>query len=276
MLQTRGGKQSSPLCILPPASQRALCRIALMAGSGADRTSDRRRRVRRCVVHIAVFLLLGAVVNVAVAWGIAISAGPDGEANRRLRELASRTEVWKSKQPNLSSAELDWLDSIGFEATPDSNSFQYSVRSISDRSLGRDQTGYFELFQARRGVQYLPAGRVLPSVVYSEFGWPVRCTSDTLTLVETASGGRPRLWNHENGLIVHDGSDRYAIPLEILGLGFALNTAFFAVILWLLFAAPFTLRRWRRVRNGLCPKCAYPIGERDVCTECGCAVRRSA
>ncbi len=29
------------------------------------------------------------------------------------------------------------------------------------------------------------------------------------------------------------------------------------------------LRRFLRVRRGLCPKCAYPMGESEVCTECG-------
>ncbi len=29
------------------------------------------------------------------------------------------------------------------------------------------------------------------------------------------------------------------------------------------------LRRFLRVRRGLCAKCAYPMGESDVCSECG-------
>jgi hypothetical protein len=48
---------------------------------------------------------------------------------------------------------------------------------------------------------------------------------------------------------------------------------FYAAILWLLFAAPFALRRRRRIKRGLCPKCAYPVGESPVCTECGAAVK---
>jgi hypothetical protein len=53
--------------------------------------------------------------------------------------------------------------------------------------------------------------------------------------------------------------------------GFAINTVFYATILWGLFAAPFALRRRLRVKRGLCPKCAYPVGTSDVCTECGAA-----
>ncbi|MCI0632193.1 MAG: hypothetical protein L0Y44_16240 [Phycisphaerales bacterium] len=51
--------------------------------------------------------------------------------------------------------------------------------------------------------------------------------------------------------------------------GFAINTIFYAAILWLLFAAPFALRRRRRIKRGLCPACAYPVGESETCTECG-------
>ena len=51
--------------------------------------------------------------------------------------------------------------------------------------------------------------------------------------------------------------------------GFALNTFFYATLLWLLIPGPFALRRLIRRRRGLCPKCAYPMGGSAVCTECG-------
>ncbi len=31
-------------------------------------------------------------------------------------------------------------------------------------------------------------------------------------------------------------------------------------------------RRNGRIKRGLCPKCAYPVGTNQVCTECGAAV----
>ncbi len=62
------------------------------------------------------------------------------------------------------------------------------------------------------------------------------------------------------------------MPLRALWPGFAINTVFYAVVLWMLFAAPFALRRRRRIKRGLCPKCAYPVGTNAVCTECGAAV----
>jgi len=53
---------------------------------------------------------------------------------------------------------------------------------------------------------------------------------------------------------------------------FAINTLFYAGVLWMLFAGPFALRRKIRRRRSRCPQCAYPIGQSPVCTECGAAV----
>ena len=51
--------------------------------------------------------------------------------------------------------------------------------------------------------------------------------------------------------------------------GFAANTFFYAAVLWLLIPGPFALRRHIRFWQGFCPKCAYPMGESVVCSECG-------
>jgi hypothetical protein len=58
--------------------------------------------------------------------------------------------------------------------------------------------------------------------------------------------------------------------------GFALNSICYAALLWLLTCGPFVLRRFTRVRRGLCPACAYPMGEGAVCTECGRQLPRRA
>ena len=54
--------------------------------------------------------------------------------------------------------------------------------------------------------------------------------------------------------------------------GFAVNTVFYAAVLWLLIPGPFVLLRTIRLRRGLCPKCTYPMGESPICTECGKAL----
>ena len=60
------------------------------------------------------------------------------------------------------------------------------------------------------------------------------------------------------------------LPLQPIWPGFAINTAFYALILWLPFA-PFQLRRYMRIKRGLCIKCGYDLRgtEHEVCPECG-------
>ena len=66
------------------------------------------------------------------------------------------------------------------------------------------------------------------------------------------------------------GADRSVRGLrEPIWPGFAVNTLFYAGVLWVVFAGPLALRRMIRRRRGQCPTCAYPIGQSPVCTECG-------
>ncbi len=68
------------------------------------------------------------------------------------------------------------------------------------------------------------------------------------------------------------GLDNDMLPLRPVWPGFALNTMLYAMVLWLLSVAPLALRRRGRIKRGLCPKCAYPVGTSDTCTECGSPV----
>ncbi len=158
----------------------------------------RRRPMKRHLLIIAVLLLLGAVVNVAVAWGCA---------------------VWGWRR----------LD------TP------------------VDPAGY------RLAVP--GAGFVVGEL---KVGWPIR----------TFQCG----WYHSfedgtvmfNGWLARDQPDFYeprlVLPYEPIWLAFAINTIFYAAILWLLIAGALALRRFWRVQQGFCPKCAYPMGESAVST----------
>ena len=59
------------------------------------------------------------------------------------------------------------------------------------------------------------------------------------------------------------------IPLRPIWPGFAVNTLFYAAFLWLLGHSVFAMRRFIRMKRGLCVKCGYPMGESAVCSECG-------
>jgi hypothetical protein len=61
------------------------------------------------------------------------------------------------------------------------------------------------------------------------------------------------------------------LPVLPIWPGFAINTLFYALILWLLYCTPFVARRLIRIKRGRCPKCGYDLrGELDAgCSECG-------
>ena len=193
--------------------------------------------MKRRLLIIAVFLLLGAVVNVAVAWGCAwwprsaIWIGDDED----LHVLPSSRDVgwWNKHVFPLFDADIDVL-----WESPD---LGVEIRWFS----GTDSN--------QRSVS---AGHVLS-------GWPTRSMSGE-TWDAVVPGQRPK-WSNRRAMFVGRGF----IPLRPLWPGFAINTLFYATLLWLLIPGPFALRRFLRVRRGLCPKCAYPMGESGVCTECG-------
>jgi hypothetical protein len=109
-------------------------------------------------------------------------------------------------------------------------------------------------------------------------GWPFLGLCGSFT-VDWPTSNRSVIRNSHSAIVLPTQS-AYAVfsillPLRPIWPGFAINTVFYAGLLWLLFAAPFAFRRWRRIKRGLCPKCAYPVGDSPVCTECGAAVSLS-
>ena len=141
-------------------------------------------------------------------------------------------------------------------------------------------TGHFRLSSGLHSDRYLQCARLLM--------WPARAQSAGAALaqllsefeldlvVSPALGGL--LIGHETAKAL---GTRFLFVERIDGgfalrRGFAIDTLFYAVILWLLFAGPFAFRRWRRIKRGLCPACAYPVGASDLCTECGKPVRALA
>ena len=106
-------------------------------------------------------------------------------------------------------------------------------------------------------------------------GWPLRSlagvawTRDYQVYIYEAA--LPTRWHPRTPWLVY----------RPLWLGFAVNTVFYMTILatlWLLIRVGYfyAFRRVIRVRRGLCPKCAYPMGESDVCSECGKALPKQA
>lgn len=168
----------------------------------------------RRLVILAVFLLAGAVVNVAVAWGCA---------------MLPRPYHFSVADPGQDSV------AKGFGRQVLSGPKHVGRMQRYERSVGWPM---FMLREFRWEPNIMPLPR--PDNVEAP---------DSTVTVRIAGVRFTPIW-----------------------LGFAVNTLFYAAVLWLPVLGLHALRRAIRRTRGLCPKCAYPIGESSVCTECGSPV----
>ncbi len=220
--------------------------------------------MKRRLLIIAIFLLLGAVANVAVAWGLARYFDPVRTYRPNRQSFGRSLAGWQGKA------------------------------KIEHHYGGHPGDGqYWDCAASKRfGTVTLharawPAGEMIPFPVASVPHWsrlraPQRADHPHAYLFEFATGwpmlamvyrrerfpGGPRMPVFE---MISMG-----LPTEVIWTGFLVNTLLYAALLWLLICGPFVLRRFLRMRRGLCPKCAYPMGESSVCTECGNALSKRA
>ncbi|MHC4129644.1 MAG: hypothetical protein ACYSWT_05920 [Planctomycetota bacterium] len=218
--------------------------------------------MRHRLPTIAIFLLLGALVNVAVAWTCAYRVG-FGPFEARQYELESG-QSWSV---------LSWK-AFGSRRV-------VSVRPVSESSETDPVRGRRPVFPGWSDIRgdHVPASG--PSLVLEAAearGWPLLSLAARLE----AGSKPPSLWAGEspdaveiqppaNAANVYDASGR-TLPLRPIWLGFAADTLFYAAAAWLLSRIPLALRRFSRARRGLCPACGYPPGAAAVCTECGRAL----
>jgi hypothetical protein len=111
------------------------------------------------------------------------------------------------------------------------------------------------------------------SMVHMSSGWPMRCLEgrDTTGIGLENAFELPEFLPGNRSVY-----GMYFLPTKPLLSGFVIDTLFYAAILWMLFAAPFVLRKRRRIKRGLCLKCAYNLGASNIphtqCPECGTTI----
>ncbi len=224
--------------------------------------------MKRRIVTILLFLIFGALVNIAVAWGCAL---------------------WSN----------EWSTFIAYEsldAPPDELSTYVSisteqakplpvvlVRSETSRVIGASKTAVYFCWDPEL---YPGSTLEFPMVEASYFGLPFRAAGhiachrlgyeldDCLKWywgIAVPQWLNPHYARTPSGYVSYWGPDPYRFPLLPIWPGFAINTVFCAAILWLLIPGPFVLRRLIRRKRGHCIKCGYDLrGDIDAgCPECG-------
>ncbi len=105
------------------------------------------------------------------------------------------------------------------------------------------------------------------SVTLMRCGWPCRSMEGSLWIDGEAGSQIPEA--------LFRPSKRHSwmpdLPLRPLWGATAINSAMYAILLWLPVHGMLLLRRWNRRRRGLCPQCAYDLhaAPKAGCPECG-------
>jgi hypothetical protein len=246
-----GGVRESPHTrVRPPETAR----LAACSSAGAVRYNA---LMKRRVLTILLFLLLGVIINIAVAWSIVRWARPipvtqrsEDDHHRLIHgDSALAADLWEHHAPD------DWRSATG--------------------------GGGYEEFAAGRLIRVVfrvPADGsedVRIGVREDRYGWPVKSLFNVQLHSYEAHGAwhyiRIRAGWHLDGENELAGrAPGCVLPLGALWPGFVINTLFYAAVLWLLIPGSFVLR-------GRCPKCGYDLRGQPSedgagaggCPECG-------
>ncbi len=220
--------------------------------------------MKRRLFKLGWFLLLGAIVNIAVAWGCAVTS-----PRSSLRDI--QTEL-----PDAETKRL-WRKYIG---EPDDAYYYFGVSS-SIHGTSIIFLGSFPPFGPTTMPDYSQTAEVLRA------GWPFRSLEGAIHFKNDMEKEleKDKYWK-SNLISLHPlpWPERtyfwYGhVPTRPIWPGFAINTIFYSVLLWLLTVGPFTARRMIRRKRGRCIKCGYDLrghsgGEK--CPECGNELSTSA
>ncbi len=211
-----------------------------------------------------MFLILGAVVNVGVAWGCAVLVNPfEVERYHAVGESVA-SGMWWDVTVRSRYGVRRWYswhaiaqDSEAFRAGP------FPGEALPDWSPF-----------ALKETDYIPAQATPHRWTAQATGWPALsfCWDSQDDVRWPAARFRlgivtPLPWWLDDG---NPGQPR-VIPFGPLWSGLVINTLTFATILWLPFAS-FAARRLVRKRRGRCVRCGYDLCATpacDPCPECG-------
>jgi hypothetical protein len=225
--------------------------------------------MRSALLQSVVFLLIGAVITVAVAWTCAVTTDLRSSPTRLAQE------TW----------DMRWLvrrrDAFGAvhvygEWVQDYNGPHFEPVGLRPAQLLPAWCSHEMLFddvEARHGVhKWNIHGRGWPLIAL-HYGAPLwsdyrAADADIPTRGAIRTGLTP--WAYDCK------AHPRALPLRPVWSGFAIDSAIYGAALWVLCLGPVTGRRLFRWRRGACTRCGYDLrGTRGRCPECGIGYDRT-
>lgn len=209
---------------------------------------------RHVPTRIVLLLMLGAIVNVALAWVCATTL-----------EFAP----WRDTQP-ADSVQIDFWKR---NAPPwvDDEPVQLFTRRWS--AIGGNGEVIFEepqgMDSAPPSVEHVVTGFPFASLAY-EWWFDSSSVFDGPSAIRREE--RRGVW--EPRIQVREFKS-FGLPLRPIWPGFLVDTLLSAAVIWTLYASFVVRRRRRRLKRGRCPTCNYDLRATTtgVCPECGAALQ---
>ncbi len=238
--------------------------------------------MKRGIVRIVLCLVLGAMINVAVAWAFAwFVSQPYQDPQTGILDSRNYLMGFDNLDQPSWFVEAWWeIGSTQICSEPwrqIEDDFGVAIRKTL---LALEPTGQLNFPSGVRPNQPVNTAdqATIEPLVEDLRGWPLysmRC-SFSIRWLDSPSGGHTNsgieLEFRSDPGYVYGWMGARALPLRPIWSGFIINTLFYAALVWFAVPGPLALRRLLRARRGLCMKCAYPIGTGAVCTECGAVV----
>jgi hypothetical protein len=224
----------------------------------------------------ALYLLLGAIVTIVVAWACAVLI--DGSAALVMTDLrgvtAAQPPRWNVIAGRRPGSYVIRSDTSGIPPPPIPIPIDTPLQEMSayldrhDGGFGRQQV--VDIPRWSRAATPPTEGDEQHRAVWEDArGWPLVCL---VSYCHDFGGRVERPWSIDLGEPQAVANLPRVLPLRPILDRFAIDAVFFAVVLWAITLGPAAVRRFVRRRRHRCPACGYPVGESDRCTECGAAV----
>ncbi|MGV6813523.1 MAG: hypothetical protein ACWA5W_00780 [Phycisphaerales bacterium] len=245
-------------------------------------TRRRGKSFRKIVWAVDIYLILGMVCSLVVAWGLAWLPHRVGAARYAFSQLSnqeSRFYVydyrWFGLWERQYSTQRRVLNRSGGHLDPGVMLFWWTW------SPGMHNDQYFaqwESFEER----YEPVDAGMGQAMYARmsYGWPALC-------MEASGASNPARLN-PNGTIVGQVDSGILLPIEEsaqvspmsqrvlfpyapVWTGLAINSVFFGLVAFLIRTGLGMIAQVRRFNRGHCPRCDYELSYdfRQGCPECG-------
>jgi hypothetical protein len=198
---------------------------------------------KQLLLKLGVFLLLGAIVNGAISWGLwhrfcRMCIAGDVTLRHGTPDEEECKSWWSRHDPRVPHEQMRVAQATGAFGASLVSMITKTQTTLEPDRVSRKRNGF-------------------PTHSFEGRTWGLRDGSSIIEGMVTPTGQHP-------------------FPLIPLWPGFAINTIFYAAVLWLLWFAPGKIRRFIRIRGHRCPACGYQIapggGIDPVCSECGAAL----